>query len=158
MNNKQLMIEFCNPFTEDTFNVILSESGTVQLQGSEDINNAFDVAKKWLKALNRHRMLNGTAQNVPNVIPQQTSTKCPKPRRPNPYAFNGKCPETHPTVKANPQGQPCCYKGKAKNDGKDLRRCMRKTKKELIDMAKTVGVNIPDKATKEVICKKLIKK
>lgn len=158
MNNKQLMIEFCNPFTEETFNVILSESGTVQLQGSEDINNAFDVAKKWLKALNRHRMLNGTAQNVPNVIPQQTSTKCPKPRRPAPYTFNGKCPKTHPTVKANPQGQPCCYKGKAKNDGKDLRRCMRKTKKELIDMAKTTGVNIPDKATKEVICKKLIKK
>lgn len=45
---------------------------------------------------------------------KQKGKTCPKKRRPNPQAENGKCPSDFPTVRKNTHGDWCCFKKDSK--------------------------------------------
>ena len=122
-NKKFLYLTF-----SDEFSLVLANSGVVQIQGTTDIDKAYDVAKDFFTALKDNDFLEvSKSQNVspnarkktkiarrmnnmpaPNVT--RRGTTCPVDRRPDPYSYEGVCPQGDTCyIKPNPQGQPCCY-------------------------------------------------
>jgi hypothetical protein len=122
-NKKFLYLTF-----SDEFSLVLANSGVVQIQGTTDVDKAYDVAKDFFTALKDNDFLEvSKSQNVrpnarkktkiarrmnnmpaPNVT--RRGTTCPVDRRPDPYSYEGVCPRGDECyIKPNPQGQPCCY-------------------------------------------------
>ena len=99
------------------------------VKSAAQLRSAFEVAKHIFKvgipiapraeakSLNLSNLNHQTrVTNRLNEMPapelvKRRGTTCPKPRRPDPLSFQGKCSQGDSYyVKPNPQGQPCCYK------------------------------------------------
>lgn len=119
-----LYIKFKNGV--DKFTVTCSENGTIQVEGPVD---GYETSKKFFRELKNLDLLKVVEkQNVSRTIVPQSSlarrsnmkpapditkrgTSCPVGRRPEPYSFQGKCPQgPNYYVRPNLQGQPCCYR------------------------------------------------
>jgi hypothetical protein len=114
--------------SEKMFSIILAETGVIQIQGTNQVEDAFTYLKKFFKVLkNNDYMVTGNrGQNITLAGPKKSKlskrfdnlpapnitrrgTTCPVNRRPNPYSYIGKCTMAGCYIKPNPQGQPCCY-------------------------------------------------
>ena len=113
----------------DKFSIVVADTGVVQIQGTTDVDEAYDVSKKFFDALKDNDFLVTSGNRVQNIrvqSPKETKisrrhdnkpapnitrrgTTCPLARRPNPYSYEGKCSIPGCYIKPNPQGQPCCY-------------------------------------------------
>ena len=119
---------------DDSFALVISRNGTVIVEGMKNVAQSIRVAKEFFEALKDLDLLdappktprNLTVKHKPSKLARRANnrpapevtrrgTTCPLARRPNPYSFQGACPQgkSH-YVRPNPQGQPCCYK-KPKN-------------------------------------------
>jgi hypothetical protein len=111
----------------------VSAAGVVQMKGVKDPENlgkaytaAVDAARQFkfkksvIKNFNKLNFRNAPIAKRANALPapnvSRRGTTCPVARRPDPYSFQGKCPDMKKKgkmvacyVKPNPQGQPCCY-------------------------------------------------
>ena len=113
----------------DKFGLVMSRSGTVILEGVKDVRETVDLVREFFTALKESNLLetpkgnrNLTITHKPSKLARRVNntpapeitrrgTTCPIPRRPNPYSFQGSCPQgVSFYVRPNPQGQPCCYK------------------------------------------------
>jgi TATA-box binding protein (TBP) (component of TFIID and TFIIIB) len=123
-NNKKFLYL---TFSEE-FSLVVSNSGVIQIQGTTKVEDAYKVSKDFFTALKDNDFLEvSKAQNIRINSPKKTKiarrmnnkpapnitrrgTTCPVGRRPNPYSYEGKCPQGDTCfIKPNPQGQPCCY-------------------------------------------------
>lgn len=124
-----LYIKFKGP---ETFSLICSQQGTVIIEGTINIRKSYDVSRALFERLknfdllvpNRGRNIkNNVAPKAqkPSKIARRLNMKpapdvtrrgatCPRDKRPEPYSFQGKCPDPNHYVRPNPQGQPCCYR------------------------------------------------
>jgi hypothetical protein len=114
----------------DEFEAIVTTTGTVQIQGTTDYQNAYMVLKRFFSSLKNNNFLtSGRTKAAPvRVVPEKKTinqpapnvtrrgTTCPLARRPTPYGFTGAC-KANCYVKPNPQGQPCCYVTPKKVEG-----------------------------------------
>lgn len=117
-------------FTLLVFTKLKQVGEVMGLKSASQVRKAFETAKHIFstivpispaavaKSLNltnttehRTRVTNRLNNMPAPELVKGRGTTCPKPRRPDPLSFQGKCPQgdTH-YVKPNPQGQPCCYK------------------------------------------------
>lgn len=112
---------------KEKFAIVMADTGVIQIQGTKDLKNAYDVVTKFGIALKNNDMLivkGAQAQalnaprntklarrldNMPAPNVTRRGTTCPVKRRPDPYSYQGKCKGTNCYIKPNPQGQPCCY-------------------------------------------------
>lgn len=121
-----LYIHFKGPIK---FTLTCTGKGMVLIEGTVDVRRAYDVSRKLfetfknvdlMKPSNSRNVRNRT-QTAPskigkrsNMLPAPDVTRrgatCPKSKRPDPYSFQGKCPDPRHYVRPNPQGQPCCYR------------------------------------------------
>ena len=119
--SSQIYIKFKNTFT-----LVCSTNGTVQIEGADNIKKAFEVTTEFVKLLaDMHIVKSATGKQVTkpkltktaqrmNMKPApdvtRRGTSCPTERCPVPYSFDGHCQYADYYIKPNPQGQPCCYK------------------------------------------------
>ena len=105
----------------EEFDAIMTEAGTVQIQGTQDYNDSYRVLKRFLLRLRNNEFMKPGATPVRTVKQRvvlspdapapdvsRRGTTCPIDRRPDPYGYTGSC-KANCYVKPNPQGQPCCY-------------------------------------------------
>ena len=111
---------------KDVFTLVCSTNGTVQIEGADNIKQAFNITTEFIKLLAEMQIVQSATgkqstkpkptkvaqvlnmKPAPNVTRRGTS--CPTERCPVPYSFEGHCPYEDYYIKPNPQGQPCCYK------------------------------------------------
>lgn len=144
-----LYIQFKGP---KTFTLLCAPQGSIQIEGTLDVRESYDVSSKFLEVLKNSDLLK--IIKIPNVIkdpkPSKISrrfnmmpapnvtrrgTTCPLGKRPVPYSFQGKCPEADHYVRPNPQGQPCCYKVPKKKEY---------IRSKVIERYEKAGVRVPD--------------
>ena len=114
-----------------------STGGIIQIKGIRDpdlLGQAYNEAvravrtfvfkKSDIKNFNKRAFKKATISKRSNALPapnvSRRGTTCPVGRRPDPYSFQGACPDikfgkktvsgANCYVRPNPQGQPCCYK------------------------------------------------
>lgn len=153
-NNKKFLYL---TFSEE-FSLVVSNSGVIQIQGTTKVDDAYKVAKDFFTALKDNDFLEvSKAQNVRLNSPKKTKiarrknnmpapnitrrgTTCPVGRRPNPYSYEGVCPQGATCyIKPNPQGQPCCY-----SKPKDIKYSRNKVENSYLK----AGVRIPNSVRK----------
>ena len=135
------------------FSIIISETGVIQIQGTNEIQEAYTYLKKFFNALkNNDYMITTGAQNntlkkpkgtkaskrfdnlpAPNIT--RRGTTCPINRRPDPYSYIGKCTQTRCYIKPNPQGQPCCY---------TIPKSLEYSRNKVASSYNKAGVKVPD--------------
>ena len=87
-----------------------------------------------------------TIDLAPKKISNKTSkmtTSCPTNKRPDPYTFEGKCPNGY-HVRPNKQGRPCCYK-----DPKSVTYMQ----SQILKAYKQAGIKIPESIKKMYLLK-----
>ena len=111
---------------KDAFTLVCSANGTVQIEGADNIKEAFEITTEFIKLLAEMQIVQSAsgkqatkpkptkAAQVLNMKPApnvtRRGTSCPTERCPVPYSFEGHCQYADYYIKPNPQGQPCCYK------------------------------------------------
>ena len=188
--------------------MIVSSSGKMQLTGIKGMRSVLPSFREALDKINNDFVMGGGLVNFRNYKPKRITkvarrannqpapnitrrgTTCPKESRPVPLSFKGKCqPKMYKGkmseyyVRANPQGEPCCYRKTANVPNSNSnsnspkapplisivngptglklgsRQCMRYTRVRLFEIATLLKVkNLKKTDGKEVICEKIRQK
>ena len=136
----------------------LAPGAIIKIQGvkgtqdtiTQNIIDAYRITTHFLGWTFHMKYSKGNTNNVIKLDPkeftikkQEKHTSCPSDKRPNPYSFEGKCPNGY-HVRPNKQGRPCCYKDQQN------KAYMRS---RIVEAYKQAGIKIPPSIKKMYLLK-----